>query len=605
MLQSVKQNYQNKRLFFILFFFFFFCLASNAQAASMYFYPASKSVNVGDILKVSVMVNTAGEAINNAEASISFPTEMLDVASISKGSVFSLWVEEPSFSNSAGTVSFNGGVPTPGYNGSAGTLLSITFRAKKAGSASIYFSSGAVRANDGIGTDILTGMGQASFTLVEKTTTTPDETKPPTDTTEPNKPDTSTEVVDSPKMSSSYVINSFDLNISIYNPAKVRQKYSYREYLPKELKLENILDNGGFVIVYDEAKGALLASAEFDIEAKATIKKTIRMQNVWYITDRELSDIKKQAAEYYAQLEKGQYFPQALILKNDLDLKIDQIIKLQRENINSAEKLIAIYQDNLAKLRIAQQDLYGLQNLIEHKEPATSIWAYISTLGANMSGEITIILLINFVLLLVILVHILRQHKTIKKHLNIQSNIVKKTNKKPSKIKIALANAISKARHHLGGLLAVLLTLVVIAVAYWLFSTYQLTPKNTDNFSLDAQANQNLQLDGSQNSGTSTTNLMNDNIQASSTMAFSADEIASPAKHYYVLVKGTPAGSLNVRVEPSKTARLINTVHDGDKLEVSEVKVKPNNDQFFWYRIIWPDNKIGWIYGQYLQEVKD
>ncbi|MDQ5939021.1 MAG: hypothetical protein QG642_711, partial [Patescibacteria group bacterium] len=222
MFQNVKQKHPNKRLFLVIFFFLFFYLASTAQAASMYFYPGSKTVNVGDIIKVSVVVNTSGEAINNAEANISFPAEMLDVASISKGSVFSLWVEEPSFSNSAGTVSFNGGIPTPGYNGSAGTLLSITFRAKKAGTASVYFSSGAVRANDGIGTDVLNGMGQASFTLVEKTSTAPDETKPPTETTTPTKPETTTEVVDSPKLSSTYVVNSFDLNISIYNPAKVR-----------------------------------------------------------------------------------------------------------------------------------------------------------------------------------------------------------------------------------------------------------------------------------------------------------------------------------------------------------------------------------------------
>jgi uncharacterized protein YgiM (DUF1202 family) len=80
-------------------------------------------------------------------------------------------------------------------------------------------------------------------------------------------------------------------------------------------------------------------------------------------------------------------------------------------------------------------------------------------------------------------------------------------------------------------------------------------------------------------------------------------DVANQEKYYYVIVKGTPLGSLNVRSEPAKTAKLINTVHDGDKLEVSGIKANPNNDQFVWYRVIWPDNKTGWIYGQYLEEL--
>ncbi len=600
MFQNAKKNYPNKKLFLVIFFFLFFYLASTAQAASMYFYPASKTVNVGDIVKISVVVNTSGEAINNAEANISFPTEMLDVASVSKGSVFSLWVEEPAFSNSAGTVSFNGGVPTPGYNGSAGTLLSITFRVKKAGTASIYFASAAVRANDGIGTDVLAGLGQVSLTLVEKTTQ-PSDTKPSTDTTTPTKPETT---VDAPKLSSTYVINSFDLNITIYNPAQVRQKYSYREYLPKELKLENIIDNGGFVIAYDEAKGALLASAEFDLEAKATIKKTIRLQNVWYITDRELSEIKNQAAEYYAQLEKGQYFPQALLLKNDLDLKIEQITKTQRENINSAEKLIAIYQDNLANLNIAKQNLDGLKNLIDHKESVPGFWSYVAGIGKNASSNMLLLLLVNFILLLTILIHLLRQHRTIKKHLGAQVASSRKLHAKPSKFATAIKNISIRIRHHLGGLAFALFVLALIAVGYWLVNFYKLVPKEQNLSQNTSQQNNNISADQLPITN-SPSDVALDLVQASSTVQIPVDNTSQQEQHYYVLIKGTPSGSLNVRLEPSKTAKLVNTVHDGDKLEVSSIKANPNNDQFPWYRIIWPDNKVGWIYGQYVTELSD
>ena len=144
----------------------FFLRASGVKAASLYFSPNSKQLNVGNIINVKVLVDTQGQAINNAQGVISFPSDLLDVVSISEsGSIFSLWVEDPAFSNGNGTVSFNGGLPTPGYNGSAGTVISIVFRAKAGGAATIYISSGSVLANDGSGTDVLQSKGQAQFTL--------------------------------------------------------------------------------------------------------------------------------------------------------------------------------------------------------------------------------------------------------------------------------------------------------------------------------------------------------------------------------------------------------------------------------------------------------
>jgi hypothetical protein len=101
-------------------------------------------------------VNTEGKSINNSEANIQFPTDMIEVVSITKSSsIFSLWVEEPSFSNTTGKITFNGGVPNPGYNGATGYIATITFKAKKQGTASVIFTEGAVRENDGLGTDIL------------------------------------------------------------------------------------------------------------------------------------------------------------------------------------------------------------------------------------------------------------------------------------------------------------------------------------------------------------------------------------------------------------------------------------------------------------------
>ena len=165
---KINRKFFNFALTFCILIFSFFIFAVNtANAATLYLSPSSGNFSVGNIFTVNVLVNTENADINNAEATINFPSGLLEVISISKsGSIFSLWVEEPTFSNSAGTLSLNGGLPTPGFKGSGGKVIGAVFRVKKAGSASLVFSSAAVRANDGYGTDVFRTGTQASFNLI-------------------------------------------------------------------------------------------------------------------------------------------------------------------------------------------------------------------------------------------------------------------------------------------------------------------------------------------------------------------------------------------------------------------------------------------------------
>ena len=150
-----------------IFAFAFLAITSQfAYAANLYFSPSSGSHAVGTTFSVSVYVSSADQAMNAASGVISFPSDKLEVTSLSKtGSIFTLWVQEPSFSNSAGTVNFEGIVLNPGFTGSSGKAITITFRAKAAGNASLTFSSGSALANDGKGTNVLTGLGDANFSI--------------------------------------------------------------------------------------------------------------------------------------------------------------------------------------------------------------------------------------------------------------------------------------------------------------------------------------------------------------------------------------------------------------------------------------------------------
>jgi len=168
MINHSKFQIQNSKFLVIFLFSIFYFLLSTftAQAATLYFSPSSGSHAVGTSFTVSVYVSSADQAMNAASGVISFPTDKLEVISLSKtGSIFNLWVQEPSFSNSGGTVNFEGIVLNPGFTGASGKVIDITFRVKAAGGALLTFSSGSVLANDGQGTNILSNLGNASFAL--------------------------------------------------------------------------------------------------------------------------------------------------------------------------------------------------------------------------------------------------------------------------------------------------------------------------------------------------------------------------------------------------------------------------------------------------------
>lgn len=145
----------------------FFLLPSAALAASLSLSPADVTVAVGETITETVFVSSADQAMNAIAGSLSFPADLVQTVSVSKsGSVLSLWVQDPTFSNADGTISFSGVVPNPGYTGARGRVVSIQFRAKKAGTGTITFSSASqVLANDGNGTDILKSTVPATIAI--------------------------------------------------------------------------------------------------------------------------------------------------------------------------------------------------------------------------------------------------------------------------------------------------------------------------------------------------------------------------------------------------------------------------------------------------------
>jgi len=144
----------------------FFAITLPVHAANLYLYPANGSFAVGQTISVDIYVSSTDNVMNAASGVVLFPSDKLQVVSVSKtGSIMNLWVQEPVFSNSAGTFSFEGIALNPGFTGSAGKIITVNFKVVGTGIGNLSVTQGSVLANDGLGTGILSGVAGATFSF--------------------------------------------------------------------------------------------------------------------------------------------------------------------------------------------------------------------------------------------------------------------------------------------------------------------------------------------------------------------------------------------------------------------------------------------------------
>ncbi|GIW66549.1 MAG: hypothetical protein KatS3mg095_0447 [Candidatus Parcubacteria bacterium] len=148
------------KLFVAIFVVILFLPLTLVFAASIFLSPSQKTVNVGDSFNVVVYVESSDQTMNAVSFRLSFPNDLLKANNFSKsGSIINFWVQDPKILT--GEISTEGVVLNPGYQGSAGKILTINFKALKEGTANLNFISGSVLANDGQGTNILKNLNSA------------------------------------------------------------------------------------------------------------------------------------------------------------------------------------------------------------------------------------------------------------------------------------------------------------------------------------------------------------------------------------------------------------------------------------------------------------
>lgn len=137
--------------------------------------PASSSVAVGESFTISVVLDTATQAITRAVAVISFDTTKLQVidgnssivgTQIRQGTAISAVPSVNKVDVVTGKITYDTGVLTTAYKGS-GTLATITFKTISAGSVIPTISLVDSQILSSTGTNLLSSVTNGTYTILE------------------------------------------------------------------------------------------------------------------------------------------------------------------------------------------------------------------------------------------------------------------------------------------------------------------------------------------------------------------------------------------------------------------------------------------------------
>src|SRR5690348_15896523 len=84
---------------------------ARAHAALLYSQTANQTVTVGETFTMYLLIDTQGQSINSVDLAMHFTSDTLQALTVGAGSSqINLWLKNPAFDNSAGTISLTGGI---------------------------------------------------------------------------------------------------------------------------------------------------------------------------------------------------------------------------------------------------------------------------------------------------------------------------------------------------------------------------------------------------------------------------------------------------------------------------------------------------------------
>jgi hypothetical protein len=244
----------------------------------------------------------------------------------------------------------------------------------------------------------------------------------------------------------------------ITNPSTlISQDVPLKYYLPAEVREEDILEiDSGLTKGYDAEKNQYFVEGKFTLKPGETKTLSVRVEDIWVITEAEVESLRKQSEELVKPLEKTSFYAQGVTFKTDIAVSLDKIVVLQKAAI-TPEQQIRAYREASLELTKVTEVMGELQALVTQSGNTGTLLGFVGGAQTLAVWGLIIIMSAGFVFLALYMKVIAGSHK---------GKPREKSGKKDSEKPIATTNGYSKS----GSLVKIAFSMFVVAIISALLS---------------------------------------------------------------------------------------------------------------------------------------
>jgi hypothetical protein len=199
------------------------------------------------------------------------------------------------------------------------------------------------------------------------------------------------------------------LSIEVTNPTKLTKHFKHKDYLPEEVKNEDVVEAEGFEVRYDTVKQSSFLFKEEDLAPGEKKKYSIGIVDIWSIDQKNIDYLRSRATSAFGFLKDTKYEDSAKILMDRISANLKEIESSQavqrpildhisefrvnratyngtKEDVETLEKLLAVFREDLEKSKV-ENVLQKMQSLkavsdvskvmFNKKFESTTAWGYI------------------------------------------------------------------------------------------------------------------------------------------------------------------------------------------------------------------------------------
>ncbi len=139
-------------------------------------------------------------------------------------------------------------------------------------------------------------------------------------------------------------------------------------FLPKELEPDDVLDTGDLKMDYDVDEGSYYVHGTQDFAAKESKQYKIRVKDVWYIKNEEISVLKAQLDQSLSLLKDEKVYPAAQKARDKITADLDFIMAQQANYSEKIDRRIEEYRAYVRQMNIIRDKVFDehyLQDVAE------------------------------------------------------------------------------------------------------------------------------------------------------------------------------------------------------------------------------------------------